>query len=278
MSRRLSGLKSRRKGKTSFLSSLPGLTVSSSLKQDIKTYPAFICFLDEKVKWNIHTEALRPFLGQTAVVSNLSAAFELRKQFPSFQFVTKEGDMITKDSLVYAGSNDKETSLFQIRDQIGEYSKECSAKEIDLKIKKLELESCMKQFKQVKKQKQDIQSQTADSSENLISVQKDVEQMEKDILRLLENRKKNAQRAESFDKEKQNLLKHEEAYSKEIQVLEDAISLKESHLQALEVAVDDYKSQNLKKSKWERELLENSKDQQSLESRGFSFTQFNKQI
>ena len=258
-------LKIRSKGKTSFLSSLPGLTLPLSLKQEIKTYPAFICFLDEQVIWNVRTKSLRPFLEQTAVVSDLSSAFKLKKQFPSFQFVTKEGDLITRDSLVYAGSNDKETSLFQIRDQINECSKELSAKEIEFKIKKLDLESCVKQLNQIQQQKQDLRNQNTDSFENLISVRKDRELMEKNILRLLENQKKNNQKIKDFDKEKQNLLQYEEAYSKEIQSLSEVVSLKESRFQILEVTVDDYKTQNLKKLKWDRELLENKKDQQSLD-------------
>ena len=82
-------LKSRSKGKTSFLSSLPASPAPQSLKQKIKTYPAFICFLDEKIQWSFFVESLRPCLEQTVVVSDLHSAFELKKQFPSFQFVTK---------------------------------------------------------------------------------------------------------------------------------------------------------------------------------------------
>lgn len=257
-------LKNQRKGKTSFLSSLPHLTIPLSLRQKMKTYPAFICFLDEKIRWNIYTETLRSFLEQTVVVSDLSSAFELKRQFPAFQFVTKEGDLITRDSLVYAGSSDKETSLFRIRDQIEEYSKELSTKEIELKIKKVNLESCVKQLKQIRQNKQHLQNKMTQNYEKLVSIKKDVEQMEKDLLRLSENRKKNDQRTEDFGKERQNLLQHEEACNKEIQILEDVLSLKESRLQILQTTIDEYEAQNLQKTKWERELLDNKKDQENL--------------
>ena len=128
-------LKTLNKGRTSFVSSLPSVSEPSSLKKKLKTYPAVICFLEEKVSFNLYTESLKSFLGQTVVVSDLNAAFELKKQFPAFQFVTKEGDLLTKESFVYAGSNEKETSLFKIRDQIEEFSKELSAKRIEQKIK-----------------------------------------------------------------------------------------------------------------------------------------------
>lgn len=258
-------LKEHSKGKTGFLSSLPSLKVSLSLKQNVKTYPAFICFLDKKVKWNIHTESLRSFLEQTVVVSDLSSAFELKKQFPSFQFVTKEGDFITRDSFIYAGSSDKETSLFQIRDQIDEYSKELSAKEIELKIKEVDWESCVKQLQHIQQKKENLQNKIAQNSEDLFSRKKDIEQIEKDLLRFSESRKKNDQRTEDFDEDKQNLFQHKDACHKELKSFENVISLKESRLQVLQVTVDEYKAQHLKKVKWEQELSENQRDQQHLD-------------
>ena len=258
-------LKISRKGKTSFLSSLPGLAISPPLQEEIKTYPAFVCFLAEKVKWSIHTEPLRPFLEQTAVVSNLNSAFELKKQFPSFQFVTKEGDIVTRDSFVYAGSTDKETSLFQIRDQISEHSKDLSAKNMEIKIKKMDMAVCMKRLQQIKKQKKDFQDKNIQSSEKLISLEKDIEQMEKDLLRFSEIREKNDKKIKDFDEEKQNLLQHNKAFVKEIQDLEHTLLIKESHLEKLQVEIGGYRDQNLNKSRWERELVENAKDQRNLD-------------
>ena len=139
-------LKNLNKGRVSFISSLPRESESLSLKSRLATYPAVICFLDEKVSLSLYTEPLKSLLGQTAVVSDLNTAFELKRQFPSFQFVTKEGDLITKESLVYAGSQDKETSLFKIRAQIEECSKELADKKVEQKIKKLELDSCVKKM------------------------------------------------------------------------------------------------------------------------------------
>lgn len=257
-------LKSHNKGKASFLSSLPGLSVADSSKEEIRTYPAFDCFLDEKVQWNLHIEPLRSLLEQTAVVSDLNSAFELKKQFSSFQFVTKEGDLITKDSIIYAGSSNRETSLFKIQDQINEYTKELSAKKIEIQVKTVDLESCKEKLNQVRKEKQSVQNKTSQGSEGLIYLRKDVEQVEKDILRLSEERKKSDQRITVFEEEKSNLIQHEKAYIKEIQDLEEAISSKEDRSHVLQTAVDEHKKQNLKKIKGERELLENRKDQKKL--------------
>ena len=258
-------LKSLNKGRTSFVSSLPRESESLSLKNKLASYSAVLCFLDEKVSLNLYTESLKSLLGQTAVVSDLSAAFELKKQFPSFQFVTKEGDLVTKESLVYAGSPEKETSLFKIRDQIEVFSKELSAKKVDQKIKRLELDSCVKKWSQIKQQKKDVRNQNADNAEKMISFQKDAERIEKDILRLLENRKKNDTKIEDYNQEKQNLLKYKAAYNQEIKSFDEVISVKEMRFQSVSSSIDDHKSYNIKKAKWEKDLLENQKDQQNLD-------------
>ena len=258
-------LKNNHKGKTSFLSSFQGSTVSTSSKKEIKTYPSFICFLDEKVNWNSHIEPLRPFLEQIVVVSDISSAFELKKQFPSFQFVTREGDTITRDSFVYAGSTEKETSLFKIRDQIDEHLKTLSTKKIELKIKKMDLDVCMKRSKQIKQDKQDFQNKNSQSSEKMISLKKDIEQTERDLLRLSENRNENNQKMKDFEKEKQNILQHNTAYTKEIQDLKHTTSLKQSRLKNIQTIIDEYKDQNLNKLQWERKLLENTKDQKGID-------------
>lgn len=258
-------LKEQHKGRTSFLSSLPIQPVPSSSRKEIKTYPAFVCFLDEKIKLNAPIRSLQPFLEQTVVVSDLHSAFELKKQFPFFQFVTKEGDVITKDSFIYAGSSDKETNLLEIRSQIDKCSKDLSANEIELKVQAVDLESCSQKLDQVQQKKQKLQEDNVKNSEDLISLRKDVEQMEKELLRLSESRKLNDQRLAKFDKEKRNLLQHKDASDKEIENFDNSISLKESQFQELQTVVEEYKTQDLKRIQREKELLENKTSQSNLD-------------
>ena len=258
-------LKERRKGKASFLSSLPSFDIPVELKEKLKTYPAFVCFLDEKVQWNIHTEPLRSFLSQTVVVSSLNSAFELKKEFSSFQFVTKEGDIITRDSLIYAGSIDKEINLFQIRDQVNNFSVDVQVKENDLKIKQADLENYTEQFHQVKRQRESLQGKNTQTSGDLIYLKKDVEQMEKELVKISEHRTKKQDQIDSLEKEKQNLLKHKESCNKEIQNLNEILSKKASRLEVLQIGVEEYRVQDVKQSQWNKDLLDNSKDQKSLD-------------
>lgn len=257
-------LKNKGKGRASFLSRLPGLSVSLSLRQEMKNYPAFICFLDEKIKWSFHTQALKPFLEQTAVVSDFSSALKMKQQFPSFQFVTKEGDLITRDSFVYAGSSDRETGLLEIQTQVEKCAEELTAGETALKVKTIDLKSCEQKLQEIQSEKQNLQNESWKTSEEIISITKDLEQMEKDILRLSESRKANDQKTAGFEEEWQNLLEHKEAYRREIHELKDAIFLKESRLQVLQKEMDEYKTHYAKKTEWEKELIENRKAQESL--------------
>lgn len=254
ISQAIERLKSKSLGRTSFISSLPCESIAKDTKHIMQQDPAFICFLDEKVRWNIHTEAFQSFLSHTVVVSNLDSAFALKKRFPTCQFVTKEGDFITKESLIYAGSNDKETSLFQIRDHINSYSKEHQSKSIELKIKKLELESCTKKYNQIKKQKADVHKQNLDNSQNTSVIKQNVLSAEKDIINDLEFSKKNQNKLDKYNQEKQELLKNEDSYKQEVHSFEKIISIK-----------NKCKEELLNQLKYEQELVENKKEQKNLD-------------
>ena len=265
MDQAIQRLKDHKKGKTGFLSTLPGLSVSTALRQEMRGSPALICFLDEKIKWTVSTSPLKAYLEQTAVVSDLNSAFELKKRFPAFQFVTLEGDLVTRDSFVYAGSSGKESSLFQLRAKVDEYSRELSQGEMELKVKKMDLESCAQKLEPLYEEKHQLQVSASQTLENLISLKKDIEHKERDILRLSESRAKKDQKDRDFQKEKQNLLDHGDAYKKEIQGLNELISFKESRLQALQKTINEHKTHHLKKEEWERALWDCEKGRQNLD-------------
>ena len=239
----IESLKKAQKGKTSFLSRLPSLKIENSLKEKIKSYPSYICCLDEKIKWNLQNSALKPFLEQTVVVSNLKAGFELKKQFPAFQFVTLEGDFITRDSIVHAGSADTSTSLFQIRDQIEDESNELSKKQLELKTKELKYSNCTEQLKAVQQEIKNKTDKLTELSNTISSHQKSIEFIEKDNLRLSEIRDKSHIKQKDFKIKKDSLLEHQSAYNEEIKKWQDSLSAKNSYLKLLESALENLKEQ-----------------------------------
>ena len=237
-------LKNIKKGKTSFLSQLTGLKTDNSIKKEIKSYPACICFLDEKIDWNLQNSNLKPFLEQTAVVSNLKTAFELKKQFPTFQFVTLEGDFINRDSIVYAGSTDKNTSLFKIRDQIENGASEISQKKIELKTKEIQYLNCLEQFKALSEELISSKQKLTENFNTISSAQQNIEFIEKDNLRLSEIRDKNQSKQKEFQIKKNSLLEHQSSYNKEVKQWEETLSIKNSYLKTLGDSLKNLKEQN----------------------------------
>lgn len=269
-------LKDVKKGKTNFLSSLPSVKATDSLKQNIKAYPAFICFLSEKIKWNLHNVLLKSVLEQTVVVSNLKSAFELKKQFPAFQFVTMEGDFITRDSIIYAGSVDMKTSLFQIRDQIQNSDKEFSDKQIQLKAKEIQFENCLEQLKGTQEQQQSTKQKLTETSNTINSIQQDLDFIEKDNLRLSEIRKKSHNKQKDFKIKKENLIEHQSAYNEEIKKSENNLAVKNTFLKALESALENFKEQ--KNLDQEKHLLLNIINQSQKSEKNLSNLELAKEI
>ena len=261
----LERLKNSKKGKTAFFSSLPvPAPPASSLKQELKARPAFICFLDEKIKWTDSTKFLKPFFEQIAVVSDLNSAFELKKQLPLFQFVTPEGDFINRDSLVYAGSSEGDTGLFQIRSQIESCLKELSSKKIQLKVERLNLSSCEKRWKGIQAERQSTQDRLLSESEELIGTKKDIEQLEKDLLRLSKSREGIHKKLLGMESEKKNLIQHGQAFQAEIKEWGENLSERESERERLLAEKAEYETWSFKKSRLEGELLEKQRSLESL--------------
>ena len=237
-------LKNKKKGKTSFLSQLPSLQADISVKEKIKSYPAFICFLDEKIHWNLQNSNLKPFLEQTAVVSNLKSAFKLKSQFPSFQFVTLEGDFISRDAIVHAGSADTNTSLFKIRDQIESANCGLSQKKIELKTKEIQYSACLEQCQAIKEEFIRSKQKLKEASNVINSTQQNIDFIEKDNLRLSEIREKTHSKQKDFKIKQAGLMEHQSHYNKEIKKWEDSLSIKHSYLKTLETALEILKEEN----------------------------------
>ena len=237
-------LKNIKKGKTSFLSELPSLKIDNTIREELKSYPACICFLDEKINWNLKNSNLKPFLEQTAVVSNLKSAFELKKQFPSFQFVTLDGDFINRDSIVHAGSAEANTSLFKIRDQIENGNSELSQKKIELKTKEIQHSACLEQFTALTEELVKSKQKLTEISNIINSSHQDIDFIEKDNLRLSEIRDKNHSKQKDFKIKQASLLEHQTTYNQEIKKWEESLSVKNSYLKALERALEKLKEQN----------------------------------
>ena len=255
-------LKEQRKGKSSFLSSLPTETIKRPSKKELEKYPAFICYLEEKIDFNLDTNSLKAIINNTVVVNSLQSAFQMKQTFPALQFVTKDGDLLTKESIVYAGSDSskKESNLFQLKNQIESNSVSIKTKEMDLKLKQSQLEEQTSQLKKMKKEILSLKDQKVENSESVIIQQKDIEQLENESRRLSDYETTYQEKWFSFENEKTSLLDNKKSleadYNKDKQNFEN----KQSELNKLVEANNKY--QNVK-----MEILQNSKEQAGIEQK-----------
>ena len=236
-------LKEVQKGKSWFLSHLPQEECSTSLREKLRGFPAFICFLDEKIKWNVFNSALKALLQKTVVVSDLKSAFELKKQFPGFQFVTKSADFVTQNSMVYAGSDNQESSWLEIRNQVEESEKQLAVENTKLQAKKLEWDNCLKQFEEISASRKNQEKKLSGFSDSIKSSEKELEFLEKDLVRLSEIRDKNKDKIRDFEEKRDNLLEHTTVFSEDIGKQEQLISSKQSYLDLLNQALGKIKSE-----------------------------------
>ena len=265
--RGLKYLKENKKGKASFLSSLPVESRLFISREEIQKYPAFICWLNEKIRFTMETEALKPLTNQTALVSDLPSAFELKAQYPSLQFVTKEGDLITRDSLIWGGSSEKEINLFQIKNKIERRARDLKAAETEREIKKSEWEKTSKQSRRLKTEWEKARKRSLKNSEELALWKKDSEQLKKDLLRLTEEKSLLEKRWEGFEEERSALLKRKKALRESLKSLQKAEEEKEERLKILQGQEDKCRDKERKKSDLEMEIFKNSKEQQSLDQK-----------
>ena len=81
----------------------------------------------------------------------------------------------------------------------------------------------------------------------------------------LDSRKKNDKKIKDYDQEKQNLLTYQSADKQEIKDFKILLTEKEDQQKSLSENIKVCKSYGIKKLRWEKELLENQRDQESLD-------------
>ncbi|MBC6415549.1 MAG: AAA family ATPase [Bdellovibrionales bacterium] len=256
LERGIERLKANKNGKSWFLTRLSKSENLSSLKNQLKYYPSVIGFLDEKIHWNRLNSNLKPLLEKTVLVSNFKSALEIKQNFSNFQFVTLEGDFITENSFIYAGSQDQTNSLFEIRNQVKDSIKQLSLEKTKLQSKEMMWSNCLKQMKDLKEQRENLEKRILSSSELSNMSQRELEYLEKDLKRLIENRDKNREKIKDFQQKQEGLLEHTVLFNEDIDKQEKDISYKQAYLELLDLAFENIKLQEIKKNQKEKKELE----------------------
>ena len=137
-------------------------------------------------------------LGRTVIVDNMDTAIKVAKQNGySFRIVTKEGDLINPSGAITGGSVTKKTvNILGRGKEIERLEKEI--KSIKLKIEKLEkeqqeykdsIEGTLELSSNLEKELQDISIKYATEQQKVISINENIEKLEKRLNRLKEEQK-----------------------------------------------------------------------------------------
>ena len=259
----ISWLKENKKGKCVFVSGLPFNDKPLFEREELNKYPAFICSLDEKIKFTLEMEPLRILARQTAVVSDLRSAFELKTRYPDVQFVTKEGDFITKESFVYGGSHDKETNTLKLRNEKARWMREIKTNEPILKGAENDLEKQTRLLDQLVKEYKQIITNQSQTEVFIAEHKKDLEIFEKEIFRLTEEKEALLQKEQETEEEDNVLKKEFLDIQNEERRLNRMIHTKETTLSQIQKSNVEYETAGKKVSALKISLVENL-NQQSL--------------
>lgn len=255
-------LKAQKKGKCSFLSSLPSETSKRPSEEELKQYPAFICYLEKKLTFDLDTELLKPLLSNTALVKDLASAIQLKEQYPTLQFVTQEGDLVTKESIVYAGSDlsEKESNLFQLHNQVEANQTELKRSQTDLQIKQERWDKQCKQLEKIKGEFKNLKDKKEESSQSFNSNQRTLELLEKEHKHILEHKLSYNKKWHALENQKENLKVQTLVLEEEIQILKKTLNEHKENFSYFKTADNDYKEIKM-------QILQNSKDHTALEQK-----------
>ena len=201
--------------------------------RDLQACPAFIGFLDEKISFSASLPAAESLLRaarRTAVVSDFYSALEMRARFPGFQFVTKEGDFISRDNILSGGSYENKTNIFKIKNQTDQLKNDLNGVQTALALKKTGLLRIVQSLKGLVAELRAAERREKEILNHIQSLQREEEVLKTEMLRGTEE-KESFEKAESaFQKKEHEAARRFVQAQKQAKKTEEAIVTKENIL------------------------------------------------
>lgn len=257
-------LKQNKKGKAGFLFA-PEKKFEQSNKEErekLKSFPAFVCFLSEKITFSLQMESLFQLAHQTVVVSNFYSALDMKKQFPDFQFVTEEGDFIGRDHMIYGGSYENKTNIFKIRNQIEKFKEELASNQTALALKETNLQQIEEDLKSANTSLSFMEKKEQEIVNHIQSLEKEEEVIKKDILYMTEEKDSLENKQGNLESDQKDILHSFSLLEKKIKKEEEMITTKENILNNLMKRLERLESLPSGKYQLEIELLSLQKERE----------------
>lgn len=254
-------LKQSQKGKAGFLLPLEeGERVPEEDRRKIESFPAFVCFLDDKVNFSLKTKTLLRLAARTVVVSNFYSALELAKLFLGFQFVTKEGDFISRDHLIYGGSNENKTHIFKIKRETEEFLKALHNKETHLAYIQNELKQEDRLLKEALSQQESFLRKQGEIESLMRTLEREEQILEREVLSLTERKESLEKQQSRFSSEQNQLSREIKNVDKNLKNEERLLKTKVHILNNLQERIDRLENFKLQKQELEMELFSLQKE------------------
>ncbi len=176
-------LKAEKKGRSSFLADSSGVQnaeIASTLSNHSDIAPVYLKdFIQapERFKNSVHR-----ILSQVAVVENIRHALKLRAENPQWTFVTRDGDVLSSDGVLTAGSNDDmESGVLKRRREMKELSVQKSEWAGKLALAQSSLKKCETQLDHAIAEFESAQKRKIEQEIKLTELRKDLERAENEL-------------------------------------------------------------------------------------------------
>lgn len=242
-------LKENKSGRSSFVSQSLELQVQTSFENNnIKNEPGVIGLLSDFVKISEkYKSTAERLIGNICVVENLTDALNLKNKYPQFNFVSKQGDLISVEGVISGGDKeDVDSGVLKRQREIKELTisrDEWAGKHALAQTSLIKVEE---RFKTVSDELEKAKKDQTEKEILVLSLQKDLERAEgelKNVDRAIEKQQEVISRlqAKTLDKQEEILAKEEKVteFKEKILVLEVKIQKLTEELDKSRQGIDD---------------------------------------
>ncbi len=222
----VSYLKENKKGRSSFFANDMALISSlqrsgnPSKEEGVKELLSRVIQSPEKYKSTVE------FLtSDIAVVEDIKTALKLRPNYPGWNFVTIEGDVLSSEGVLTGGSAEKtESGMLKRRREIKELSQKKDELSGKLSLAQLTLEKLTEQFETVSKELENAKNVSMQKEMLVTQLKKDLERAEQELVSATQTLQKQNQEFSEIENRKLNL---EEKRDQEVSRLNEMRSRKQ---------------------------------------------------
>ncbi|HEX4923759.1 MAG TPA: chromosome segregation protein SMC, partial [Bdellovibrionales bacterium] len=241
-------LKDTKMGRTSFFSAVDQYPVHSAMTLPREEIEAVLLDIVQiKPEFN---EPMRALLERIAVVESLEKGLSLRRRFPRWGFVTRQGDVITADGVVTGGTEESaDTGVVRRRREIKELTAERDVLSGQLAILQHELDKLEEQTENVRRELENARVQKSEKEIQVAEKRKDLERSESELNNLMQAITKQQKDVADLEAQRNTQQDKYDTCQEELQNLREKAAQLSSDVESMTVEVDRIRKENEARSR-----------------------------